>query len=101
MVRFIQNVFIAILLAASVVITASPPAAAGHRSQNNDYWMMARQARISLDEAVAMVQARTGGQILSADTVGKKRNTIYRIKVLMPSGHVRIYRVDAASGRMQ
>jgi len=51
-------------------------------------------AGLSLDEAVRQVQAETGGRVLSADPV----DGAYRIKVLLPSGHVRVIVVDAQSG---
>lgn len=51
-------------------------------------------ARLSLGDAVQQVQSETGGRILSADSVDGS----YRIKVLLPSGHVRVIVVDAQSG---
>lgn len=49
---------------------------------------------LSLDDAVRQVQNETGGRVLSADPVDGG----YRIKVLLPSGHVRVIVVDARSG---
>lgn len=49
---------------------------------------------MSLDDAVRQVQRETGGRVLSADPADGG----YRIKVLLPSGHVRIIFVDAQSG---
>ena len=75
---------------------------AGHRNfQVHEYSKLARSnSRISLDQAVTMVQKRTGGRILSAGQTGEKDHVVYRIKVLTPSGHVRIYHVDANTGQI-
>lgn len=49
----------------------------------------------SLNEAVQQVQRETGGRVLSADTVSQGGRSVHRIKVLLPSGHVRVVTVDA------
>lgn len=59
-----------------------------------------RQRRISLDEGAARVQRQTGGKILSADRIEDGNGMVYRIKILLPSGHVRVYRVDPETGRI-
>ena len=51
----------------------------------------------SLNEAVQQVQRETGGRVLSADTVNQGGRTVHRIKVLTPSGQVRIVTIDAQS----
>jgi len=56
------------------------------------------RARVSLDQAVQQVRARTGGRILSAETVSQGGRAVHRIKVLLPSGHVQIVHVDAERG---
>ncbi len=53
-------------------------------------------SRVGLDQAVARIQRETGGRVLSADVVRRNGAVAYRIKVLMPSGHVRVFYVDAA-----
>jgi len=50
---------------------------------------------VSLNQAVQQVQQQTGGRILSADTVNRGGRRVHRIKVLTPSGQVRVYTVDA------
>lgn len=55
---------------------------------------------ISLDEAVSRVRRQTGGRVLSAEAHDNRGTLTYRIKVLMPNGAVRVYHVDAQSGRM-
>ena len=59
-----------------------------------------REARSgpSLDQAVQQVRAQTGGRVLSAETVRQGSGRVHRIKVLLPSGHVKIFHVDAGSG---
>lgn len=59
-----------------------------------------RRKRISLDQGAARVQRQTGGKILSADIIEGKNGLVYRIKVLLPSGHVRVYRVDPETGTL-
>jgi len=51
--------------------------------------------RIGLDEAVRRVQRETGGRILSAEAVQGPGAPAYRIKVLLPSGRVRVIVVDS------
>jgi len=53
---------------------------------------------VSLNDAVRQVQRETGGRVLSADTQRQGGRTVHRIKVLTPSGHVRVYTIDAQSG---
>jgi uncharacterized membrane protein YkoI len=60
----------------------------------------ARNDGLSLDEAVARVRRETGGRVLSAEARNRRGDNSYRIKVLMPNGAVRVYNVDARSGRM-
>ncbi len=58
--------------------------------------------RISASEAAARVQRRVGGRILAVETVQARGGRYYyRIKILTRRGEVRVYRVDAGSGRMQ
>lgn len=52
--------------------------------------LLARASGLTLDQAVNQVRKETGGRILSAKTVSKKGRRTHRIKVLMPSGRVRI-----------
>jgi uncharacterized membrane protein YkoI len=53
---------------------------------------------ISLDQAVQQVRRETGGRVLSADRITQGGRAAYRIKVLTPSGHVRVVVIDAQSG---
>ena len=51
-----------------------------------------------LNAAVQQVQRETGGRVLSADTVNQGGRSMHRIKVLLPSGQVRVVTVGAQSG---
>jgi len=44
-----------------------------------------------IDQAVARIQQQTGGKVLRAS----QENSVYIIKVLMPSGVVKTFRVNA------
>lgn len=57
------------------------------------------EAGISMDQAVQQVRSETGGRVLSADSVNQGGRQVYRIKVLTPSGHVRVYMIDAQAGQ--
>ncbi len=50
---------------------------------------------VTLDQAVSQVQSDTGGRVLSAEPRHFGRRSEYRIKVLTPSGHVRVVVVPA------
>lgn len=77
-------------LAAVLLVPAGNVAA---RSRHHDQELSAR-------EAAALVQRRTGAQVLGAERVETRGRRMYRIKVLTRSGHVRIIWVDARSGRI-
>lgn len=53
---------------------------------------------VSLNQAVQQVQRETGGRVLSADTANHGGRAVHRIKVLLPSGQVRVVTVDAQAG---
>jgi uncharacterized membrane protein YkoI len=55
------------------------------------------ETRQSLNEAVRQVKRETGGRVLSAETVRQKGRELHRIKVLTPSGQVRVVVIDAQS----
>ena len=57
-------------------------------------------SNVSEDQAAAIASKATGGQVLSSETREKNGITIYRVKVLMRDGHVKIVQVNAASGEI-
>ena len=73
---------LALLLVAAALLTAGAPSVT---------------FAASLNEAVQQVQRETGGRVLSADTVNQGGRMVHRIKVLTPSGQVRIVTIDAQS----
>jgi uncharacterized membrane protein YkoI len=54
------------------------------------------QQRVTLQQAIDIVQQATGGRVLDA----KEGNGQYRIKVLTRNGEVRVVYVDAQTGEM-
>jgi len=50
---------------------------------------------LSMKDAIEQVQRETAGKVLSADTIRTRGTVIYRIKVLMPDGRVRIFQIPA------
>ena len=54
--------------------------------------------QISLNQAVAQVQRRTGGRVLSAETQSDNGSTVHVIRVLVDNQRVRTIRVDARTG---
>jgi hypothetical protein len=48
---------------------------------------------ISLADAVDRVRLDTNGEILSATTIKEDGKSVHRIKVLMPTGKVRIFKI--------
>jgi uncharacterized membrane protein YkoI len=55
------------------------------------------ERRVTLAQAVAIVQRATRGKVLDAKDLGDE----YRIKVLTRSGEVRVVYVDARTGAMR
>ncbi len=59
------------------------------------------QQSVSLNQAVEMVREQSGGRVLRAETVRQGDREVHRIRVLVREGQVRVYRVDAATGRIR
>lgn len=60
----------------------------------------AQQAPVSLDAAATMVRRISGGRIVGADSMDDNGKVVYRIKVLLPEGRVRVYLVDPNTGQV-
>lgn len=92
------------MLLLALVLAAGPaPAsaadgshAAWRRPQGQMLLQLARE-RVSLRQAVAIVQRATGGRVLDA----RARGRFYRIKVLTRAGVVRVFVVDARTGAIR
>lgn len=52
---------------------------------------------MSRDEAAARVRQSTGGRVLAVEQSEQNGRPVYKVKVLTPSGEVRIVVVDAGS----
>ena len=55
---------------------------------------------VSADQAAALVRAQSGGRILDLRLENRARPPVYRVKVLLDGGRVRVYRVDASTGKI-
>lgn len=91
--------FLVLLLAAATLVVAGAPGAA---FATGGHYLVARrgggEAGVSLNDAVRQAQRETGGRVLSAETVRQGGRTVHRIKVLTPSGQVRVVVIGAQSG---
>ncbi len=90
---------LALLLVATALVAVGAPSAA-FAADGGHYFIARRgggEAGASLNEAVQQVQRETGGRVLSADTVNQGGRAVHRIKVLTPSGQVRVLTIDAQS----
>ena len=56
---------------------------------------LAQHTDQGLDQAIRSVEQRTGGRVLSAEKRRSNSGLKYRVKVLTPSGKVRVINVDA------
>ncbi len=72
----------------SAISQASPLLSSG-------YIQFAQNNNQGLNRAVKSIKKKTGGRILSAKTVTKNGQQIYKIKVLLPSGKVQTFRITA------
>ncbi|HOE43155.1 MAG TPA: peptidase [Rhodoferax sp.] len=56
-------------------------------------------ADVSREDAAATVQKISGGRVLAVDKTDRDGRSVWRVKVLMPQGEVKVILVDIASGR--
>jgi uncharacterized membrane protein YkoI len=93
------NHILVLLLVATTLIAAGAPSVAFAAGEG--HYLIARrdggESGVSLNEAVQQVKRETGGRVLSAETVNQGGRTVHRIKVLTPSGQVRVVVIDAQS----
>lgn len=84
------------LSAAFVILMTVIAGSPGHAQPLHYRTQLAAQNQYqSLDQAVQEIKQQTGGRILSAKTVGPVGKKKHVIKVLLPSGKVRIFKVNA------
>lgn len=84
--------FIAIIMSMAVLFLSDVHAASAA--------IYAQQAPVSLDAAATMVRRISGGRIVGADAMDDNGKVVYRIKVLLPEGRVRVYLVDPNTGQL-
>lgn len=53
------------------------------------------------DQAAALAQQSTGGRVLSVDKSEQDGRPVFRVRVLTPSGEVRVVVVDGSTGRVR
>ena len=88
---------ISLLLALPAALLASAPVLAAREPPT----LLAQAApAMSAAEAAALVSARTGGRVLDVRAEQRGEQVVYRVKVLLEGGRVRVVRVDAESGRL-
>lgn len=54
---------------------------------------------LSLDQAVQQARDRTGGRVISAETMEKNGHRVHSIRILTKDGKVRRLRIDAGGDR--
>jgi uncharacterized membrane protein YkoI len=90
-----KHILVLFLIGTTLMVSGTPSTVIA----GNDHYRIARRGGgengISLNEAVQQVKRDVGGRVLSADTVHRQGRTVHRIKVLTPSGQVRIVTIDA------
>lgn len=64
-----------------------------------ELWVQAALA-IDKDQAAALARQATGGRVLDIQAEKQDGGTVYRIKVLLEDGRVRLVWVDAQSGKV-
>jgi len=89
----------AFFLATLLSVTAGVPAVAD--AADGRVRVAQGQERISLSEAIRLVEQRSGGKVLRAETRRGKDRTVHRIRVITDDGRVRTWEVDAESGRIR
>nr|WP_242528856.1 PepSY domain-containing protein [Ramlibacter ginsenosidimutans] len=56
-------------------------------------------AAVGRDEAAAVAQRETGGRVLAVERSDAGGRAVWRVKVVTPSGEVRVVLVDATTGQ--
>jgi uncharacterized membrane protein YkoI len=58
-------------------------------------------AAVNRDQAAAAAQRATGGRVLAVEQAQAGGRQVWRVKVVTPSGEVRVVLVDVATGQVQ
>lgn len=85
----------ALIIACTATAVQAKPRDEDERGREREHRALRdREGPSSLDEAVSRVRRETRGRVLSADTEERDGDAVHRIKVLTPSGRVRVLTVD-------
>lgn len=89
--------FLIFLVAATLSTSLSWSSVARSETPMHVSWVVAKKKNktFTMKQAVKKVKRKTGGRILSADTVNRNGKNMHRIKALMPSGEVRFFYFNA------
>ena len=91
----------AVILTVLIGVFAAVPAFGASARAVADPLLLAQATPpVSADQAAAVVRAKSGGRILGVRRENNARGPVYRVKVLLDGGRVRVYRVDAGTGRI-
>lgn len=55
-------------------------------------------SRVSPDEAAAIARRESAGRVLAVEKASSGGREVYRVKVLTPSGEVKVILIDAETG---
>ncbi len=90
----VERAVLALLITAGSGMGLCPQAEA-RAGLSNHALVLAARSGVSLEQAAARVKRKTGGRILSAETINHKGRRVHRIKVLRPDGNVKIMFINA------
>jgi len=88
------------LTAGSMAVGSSVAIDQNFRSVQPIVVARATESGITENEAAVIASKATGGQVISSETRGVEGVTVYRFKVLMSDGQVKIIQVKASSGEI-
>ena len=83
-----KHIILPIMIFVLTVLLSSPSYAQPH-------FLLAQSGSQTLNDATQSIKQKTGGRILSTKTVKSNGQTIYKIKVLLPSGKIQTFKVSA------
>ena len=87
-----------VLMAMTNSVNSSPAITTSEFTEET-LWVAARGS-IGRDEAAATARSATGGRVLSVDPQQRRGRTIYRVKVLLKGGRVRVLNIDGQTGEL-
>lgn len=98
-----QSLLIAVLsliLAMTTNPSFAEPRAGNHRVQGESQRNQEKEprARISQQQAAAIVQQQYAGKVMNVTTYKRKGSIIHGVKILQNSGHMRTVKVDGQTG---